>query len=133
MRQTENLYLVWVDHGWIDRDLQGWRLAGQYATYEEACQNAPSLAYGREYVVTKRLERGEILMTDKYLTKQDITLFFDVLKRRTIDLNQFDESDHLNRRLAEFHNETIGTVIAQFRRVVMEAGYPEEVEGGASV
>ncbi len=65
--------------------------------------------------------------------KENIALFFDVLKRRKIDLNQFDESDHLNRRLAEFHNETIDTVIAQFRRVVREAGYTEDVEGGATI
>ena len=56
MKQTENLYLVWVDHGLIDRGLQGWRLAGEYATYEEACHAAPSLSYGRAYVVTKRLK-----------------------------------------------------------------------------
>ena len=59
MKELEKLFLVWVDHGLIDRGIQGWRLAGEYATYEEACQAAPSLSYGREYVVTKRLKSEE--------------------------------------------------------------------------
>ena len=72
-------------------------------------------------------------MTDKYLTKENIAEFFDILRRRKIDLSTFEASDHLNRRIAEFHNETLDTIIAQFRRVVLEAGYTEEVDGGATV
>ncbi len=72
-------------------------------------------------------------MTDKYLTKENIVEFFDILRRRKIDLSTFETSDHLNRRIAEFHNETMDTIIAQFRQVVLEAGYPEEVAGGVTV
>ena len=70
-----------------------------------------------------------LLFTDKYLTKQDIALFFDVLKRRKTNPDQFDTTTaegRANHMLATFHNETIETVIAQFKQVLKEAGYPEE-------
>lgn len=70
-------------------------------------------------------------MTAKYLTREDITVFLDILQRRKVDPNAFEENDHLNRKIAQFHNETMDTVIAQFRQVVKEAGYVDEtVEGG---
>lgn len=65
-------------------------------------------------------------MTEKYLTAEDIRLFLDLLERRYVDLNEFEQGDHLNRKIAQFHNETIDTVIAQFRQVLKEAGYVEE-------
>jgi len=65
-------------------------------------------------------------MTEKYLTKEDIRVFLDILQRRKTSLDEFDEGDHLNRRLAQFHNETIDTVIAQFKAVIREAGYVDD-------
>lgn len=64
----------------------------------------------------------------KYLTAEDICLFLDLLQRRKVDLSEFDESKRgqAERKLAEFHNETMDTVIAQYRQVAKEAGYIEE-------
>ncbi len=69
-------------------------------------------------------------MTTKYLTREDITVFLDILQRRKVDPDAFEVSDHLNRKLAQFHNETMDTIIAQFRQVVKEAGYVEEIVEG---
>jgi hypothetical protein len=65
-------------------------------------------------------------MTEKYFTREDIRVFLDILQRRHVRLDEFEESDHLNRRLAEFHNETIDTIIAQFKSLLRDTGYVEE-------